>query len=346
MIESKEILLKSRPKGPPRPEDFAIVTRELSEPADGEFLIRNIWMSVDPYMRGRMRAGKSYVAPFELGEPLQGGAVGEVMHSRHPDFEEGQLVLHDKGWREFLLSDGAGVTRLPPTGAPSELYLGLLGMPGMTAYFGLFDVGALQDGDTVFVSGAAGAVGSTVCQLAKIKSCRVVASCGSDEKAKWLTQDIGVDAVINYRDCEDLGAALAAAAPDGVDVFFDNVGGEHLEAALLNMRQFGRIVECGMISEYNLTGEPPVIRYLINTIIKQLKIEGFIVGRYQARWPEAMKVMMEWYHQGLLNSRSTVYEGIERAPEAMIGLFEGHNTGKMLVNLCSQSNLGIEVEFI
>lgn len=346
MVESREVHLVNRPKGLPRAEDFAIVATELGEPGPGEMLVRNIWMSVDPYMRGRMRAGKSYVAPFEVGQVLEGGAVGEVVSSNIDGYEPGDMVLSMAGWREFFLSDGEGIRKLPPTGAPSELYLGLLGMPGMTAYFGLYEVGQLKDGETVFVSGAAGAVGSVVCQLAKIRGCTVIGSCGSDEKAKWIEQEMGADAVINYRNCDDLTKALAEAAPDGIDVYFDNVGGEHLEAALMNMRNRGRIVECGMIADYNATGQLEGTKNLIQIIVRQLRIEGFIVGTYESQFPDAMKVMMNWYHEGQLNARSTVLEGIEKAPEALIGLFEGVNTGKMLVNLCSHEHMGIEVEFI
>jgi NADPH-dependent curcumin reductase CurA len=271
--------------------------------------------------------------------------VGEVMRSHHPDFKPGDMVLHMRGWREYALGDG-GMVKLPPTGAPADLYLGLLGIPGLTAYFGLFDIAGLQKGETVFISGGAGAVGSVAIQLAKIHGCRVIASCGSDEKAHWLREETGADHVINYRTVDDLNAALRAAAPEGIDVYFDNVGGEHLEAALECLKLNGRIAACGMISQYNDVGEGVGIRNLLMVVGKRLTIKGFIVSDYMHRREEALVPMMKWYHEGALNSRSTVFEGIESAPDAMIGLFEGTNTGKMLVNLCSHQQHGIEVEFI
>jgi NADPH-dependent curcumin reductase CurA len=345
MVASREIHLKSRPHGVPRKDNFALVTVEVPEPGAGELLVRNIWMSVDPYMRGRMYDRESYVPPFGLDSALDGGAVGEVMRSNNPAFEPGDLVLHMGGWREFLVSDGTGLQKLPATGAPSELYLGLLGMPGMTAYFGLLEVAALKRGETVFVSSAAGAVGSVVCQLARIHDCRVIGSCGTEDKAEWLRHEMGVDAVINYRATDDLAAALRAAAPKGVDVYFDNVGGDHLEAALACMNTNGRIAACGMIADYNRVGEGVGVRNLMEIVGRRLTVRGFIVSDFFPRFGEAMQPMMKWYHEGRLNSRSTVHEGIEHAVDAMIGLFEGTNTGKMLVNLCSHEH-GIEVEFI
>ncbi len=345
MVASREIHLKSRPHGVPRKDNFSRVTVEVPEPGPGEFLLRNVWMSVDPYMRGRMYDRESYVPPFQLDSPLEGGAVGEVLRSHHPDYQPGDMVLHMRGWREYALGDGS-MTKLPAVGAPSDLYLGLLGMPGLTAYFGLLDVAGLQRGETVFISGGAGAVGSVACQLAKIHGCRVIASCGTDEKAHWLKAEAGADVAINYRSTDDLTATLRAAAPEGIDVYFDNVGGEHLEAALNCMKPQGRIAACGMISQYNDVGEGVGIRNLLLMVSKRLTMRGFIVSDFMHRQAEAFAPMLKWYHDGLLNSRSTVFEGIESAPDAMIGLFEGMNTGKMLVNLCSHQQHGIEVEFI
>ena len=346
MVASREIHLKSRPQGVPRKDNFAVVTVEVPDPGPGQMLVRNIWMSVDPYMRGRMYDRKSYIPPFRLGEVLEGGAVGEVMRSNLEGFEPGDLVLHMGGWREFLLSDGRGMRKLPPTGAPSELYLGLLGMPGLTAYFGLFDVAGLKDGETVFISSAAGAVGSVACQLARIRGCRVIGSCGSEDKAAWLREEMGVDVAINYRSTENLTEALRAAAPAGIDVYFDNVGGLHLEAALDCLKPFGRIAACGMIDDYNRIGEGFGVRNLLQVVGKRLSMRGFIVGDFADRQQEALDIMMKWYHEGQLNARSTVHEGIGNATEALIGLFEGSNTGKMVVNLCSHEQHGIEVEYI
>ena len=342
MTTSREVHLLSRPQGMPRREDFAIVSTEVPEPGPGEFLLRNIWMSVDPYMRGRMYDRESSVPPFALGAPMEGGAIAEVVRSNHPDYEPGDLVLHMLGWREYCLGHG-GMTKLPPTGAPSELYLGLLGMPGMTAYFGLLEVAGLQRNETVFISGAAGAVGSVACQIAKVFGCRVIASCGSHEKARWVREELGADVVIDYRETPDLFAALRKAAPEGIDVYFDNVGGEHLEAALQALKPHGRIAACGMISQYNQLGESVGIRNLLLVVGKRITMRGFIVSDFLPKQDEAFAQMMAWYHDGQLNARSTIYEGIERAPDALIGLFEGSNTGKMLVNL--QEHRGIEVEF-
>jgi len=346
MVASREIHLRSRPHGVPRKDNFNLVTVEVPEPGPGQFLVRNVWMSVDPYMRGRMYDRKSYVPPFQVDAVLDGGAVGEVVRSNNPGFEPGDLVLTMAGWREFFVSDGQGARKLPPTGAPSELYLGLLGMPGTTAYFGLLEVAGLRRGETVFVSGAAGAVGSVVCQLARIHDCRVIGACGSADKAEWLRDEMGVDAVLNYREHADLAQALAEVAPNGIDVYFDNVGGEHLEAALANMNNHGRIAACGMIADYNRAGDGVGVRNLMEIVARRLTVRGFIVTDFQSRLDEAFGPMLKWYHEGRLNARSTVHEGIEHAVDALIGLFEGSNTGKMLVNLCSHEHHGIEVEFI
>src|SRR6266571_5024471 len=275
---SREIHLKRRPVGVPSESDFALAQVPIPEPVAGEVLVRNLYMSVDPYMRGRMVDRASYVAPFPLGQPLDGGCVGQVVKSNGAPFQVGDYVLGFRGWREYYVSDGADLTKIDPHLAPIQAFLGTLGMPGMTAYVGLLDIGRPKEDETVFVSAAAGAVGSIVCQIAKIKGCRVVGSAGSDEKVRWLREEAGVDAAFNYKKVEDLTAQIGRDCPTGIDVYFDNVGGEHLEAALGHMTPHGRIVLCGMISLYNATQPPPGPRNLFLAVTKRLTLQGFIVS--------------------------------------------------------------------
>lgn len=331
-VSSREIRLKRRPVGLPSAEDFELASVEQAAPLAGQILVRNHWMSVDPYMRGRMYDRPSYVPPFALGEPLQGGAVGEVVESLSPDFAPGDLVESMFGWREAFVAPAGAVTKLPKTTAPPQAFLGVLGMPGMTAYGGLLEIGQPKPGDVVFVSGAAGAVGATVCQIAKIKGCTVIGSVGSDDKAAWLKAR-GVDEVINYKTCGDLTAALKAAAPKGIDIYFDNVGGDHLEAALEVARPFARFVECGMISAYNDTAPKPGPRNLIYVVGKSLRIQGFIVTQFMGLRDQFVADMAGWIAEGRLTWQETVIEGVENAPAAFMGLFTGANTGKMLVKL-------------
>lgn len=330
---SREIHLRSRPKGEPEPENFELKTVELPAPQDGQVLIRNRFLSVDPYMRGRMRDTRSYTPPFQLGEPLTGGAVGEVVESASPDFAPGDSVLHMLGWREYALANAKGLTKVDPSLAPLQSYLGVLGMPGMTAYVGLLDIGQPQPGETVFVSGAAGAVGSQVCQIAKIKGCRVVGSAGSPAKVRWLEETAGVDVAINYKETKNLRRALKSASPDGVDVYFENVGGEHLEAALQNMNNFGRIALCGMISVYNATSAQPGPGNLAVMIGKRIKMQGFIVSDHSDRRQDFLQDVSGWMQEGKLQWEETIRQGIEQMPDAFIGLFHGENLGKMLVEV-------------
>lgn len=316
----------------PTLDDFEVAQVSLPALAAGELLVKNTWMSVDPYMRGRMIERKSYVPPFQIGEPLQGGAVGEVIASSNPNFAVGDTVLSMLGWRECFVSDGAGLTKVDPTLASASAYLGILGMPGMTAYAGLLRVGAPKAGETVFVSAASGAVGALVCQIAKQKGCRVIGSVGSDQKADWL-RSLGVDAVLNYKTCGDLTSALADAAPSGVDVYFENVGGDHLVAALEAMNPFGRIVMCGMISGYNDVERSPGPPNLFHMIGKNLRMEGFIVTQLWDMHPAFLKDMAAWIAAGEIQWKETVEEGIENAPRAFMNLFTGDNFGKMLVRL-------------
>jgi NADPH-dependent curcumin reductase CurA len=333
MQSSREVVLKSRPVGMPVADNFDIVTRALPALGEGQVLVRNTWMSVDPYMRGRMIERKSYVPPFQLGEVLQGGAVGTILESNHPDFAAGDPVLNQLGWREGFVSDGRGLTKIDASIAPVQAYLGVLGMPGMTAYASLLRIGEPQPGETVFVSAASGAVGAIVCQIAKLKGCRVVGSVGSDKKAAWLSDKLGVDAVINYKTCGNLLDALREAAPDGVDIYFENVGGVHLEAALEAMNPFGRIIMCGMISGYNAVERQPGPSNLFNMIGKNLRMQGFIVTQLWDMHPAFLKDMAQWIPDGDIRWKETVEEGIENAPGAFLNLFSGDNFGKMLVRL-------------
>ena len=332
-ITSREIRLKQRPTGLPSAEDFELVTVTLPQPGPGEVVVRNLYMSVDPYMRGRMVDRKSYVPPFALGETLQGGAVGQVIESKSDKFKVGDYVLHGLGWRQYLISDGKGLAPIDPSIAPVQTFLGAVGMPGQTAYFGLLDIGQPQTGETVFVSAAAGAVGSMVCQIAKLKGCRVVGSVGSQAKVDWLLSELGIDAAFNYKEVDSLKAELGRQCPNGIDIYFENVGGEHLEAALTHMNQNGRIPVCGMISQYNATEATPGPNNLGLIIGKRLKLQGYIVSDYRARTAEFYTDMKDWIAAGQIKSQETIVEGIENAPNAFIGLFTGENMGKMLVKL-------------
>ncbi|EAQ77672.1 NADP-dependent oxidoreductase [Blastopirellula marina] len=330
---SKQIELASRPSGLPTLSNFKLTTAELSPIKEGEFLVKNLWMSVDPYMRGRMKAGKSYVPPFQMGEPLEGGCIGEVVESRHDKFPAGDIVLGNLGWREYWKSTGEGVTVVDPQLAPVQAYLGVLGMTGMTAWVGLHKIAELQAGSTLFVSAASGAVGSVVCQLAKAKNCRVIGSAGKAEKIAWLKEKGGVDAVINYKQTEDLAGELAQLAPDGIDVYFDNVGGDHLEAAIEVMNDFGCCVECGMISIYNATEPTMAPRNLFKVVAKRIRMQGFIVVDHMQDQKEFIQAMAPLIKSGEVVWEESVTEGLEKAPQAFIGLFNGDNLGKQLVRI-------------
>jgi NADPH-dependent curcumin reductase CurA len=333
MTQSREIRLVSRPAGTPEAANFELATVDVGAPGAGEVLVRNTWMSVDPYMRGRMTDRASYVPPFRLGEALQGGALGEVVASGAEGFAPGDLVSSMFGWREAFVAPAAALEKLPrQEGVPDQAFLGVLGMPGLTGYAGLREIGQPKPGETVFVSGGAGAVGSVVAQVAKAMGCTVVATAGSDAKCDWL-RSRGIDHAINYRTCGSLLDAVRAAAPKGIDVYFDNVGGEHLEVAIEVARPFARFAECGMIANYNDTAPAPGPHNIIQVVGKSLRIRGFIVSEFAALRPQFRNDMMGWIAAGKMAWEETVFEGIERAPEAFIGLFSGANTGKMLVKL-------------
>ena len=322
--------LKSRPEGMPVAENFELKETQLGKPDKGEMLVRNLWLSVDPYMRGRMNDVKSYVPPFQLGAPMDGGAVGEVVESKADGFAPGYLVQHMAGWRDEAVVDARTANKLPELGVSPELFLGVLGVTGMTAYFGLLDAASAKEGDMVFVSAAAGAVGSVVVQIAKAKGMKVIGSAGGDEKCDFV-RSLGADQVIDYKAGPVL-KSLAAAAPDGIDVYFDNVGGDHLDAAFALARQNARFAVCGMIEGYN-TGQPTSLRFAMRIISARIRLKGFIVFDYFPRMGEFFSDMGPWLASGAVKSRETVVEGLEKTPEAFLGLFEGANTGKMLVRL-------------
>ncbi|MEW1679896.1 NADP-dependent oxidoreductase [Streptomyces sp. T12] len=330
---AREWQLASRPVGWPEPENFAFVEAEVRAPGEGQVLVRNEYLSVDPYMRGRMSAAKSYVAPYELGKAMQGGAVGEVVASNAEGMSVGDHVLHFHGWREYAVVDAKTAVKVDPEAAPLSAYLGVLGMTGLTAYAGLLRTASFKEGDSVFVSGAAGAVGSQVGQIAKLKGAsRVIGSAGSDEKVKLLTEEYGFDAAFNYKD-GPVSEQLRAAAPDGVDVYFDNVGGDHLEAAIGSLNRDGRIAVCGAISVYNNTEAAPGPKNLARLIQTRGRIEGFLVGDHYDLQPQFVQEVGAWIRSGELKYRETVVEGIENNLEAFLGVLRGDNTGKMIVKL-------------
>ena len=300
---------------------------------ENQLLVKNLFMSVDPYMRGRMIDRKSYIPPFQVGQALEGGSVGEVLESNHGQFQTGDVVVSFLGWREYFVSDGVGLTKIDPGETPVQAYLGTLGMPGLTAYCGLLDIGKPVAGETVFVSAASGAVGSIVAQIARIKGCKVVGSAGSDEKVAWLKETAGARDAFNYKTAVDLVETVGRLCPDGIDVYYENVGGLHLEAALEHMNTGGRIVMCGLIDQYNATEPPAGPSNLGYVISKKLRMQGFIVMDYMDRLPQFYADMGKWIADGAIQWKETVMEGIEQAPAAFIGLFEGRNFGKMVVKL-------------
>ncbi len=329
----RQIVLASRPSGWPTEDNFALTEAARPGLADGEIRVRNLFMSVDPYMRGRMNDVPSYVPSFRLGEPLEGGAIGEVTESRSADLKEGDLVLHMLGWRDEAVLPARQARKVTPEkGLSPSAYLGVLGMTTLTAYVGLLDIAAFKPGEVVFVSGAAGAVGSMAGQIAKLKGAgRVIGSAGSDEKVRWL-REIGFDAAFNYRDGSVMDQ-LREAAPDGIDVYFDNVGADHLDAALVVLRNHGRVAMCGAIANYNATQPPAGPRNLGLAVSKRLTLRGFIIVDHGDRMPAMVSDVSGWLAGGQLTHAETVVDGLAQAPGAFIDLLRGGNTGKMLVRL-------------
>ncbi len=333
---AREIVLTSRPQGAPVPDNFALRERELAAPEADQALVRNLVLSVDPYMRGRMNDVPSYVSPFQLDEPMEGGAVGEVVESRIDGISPGDLVLHNFGWRDHAVVPAAGCRRIDPEIAAPSAYLGVLGMPGLTAYAGLLRIAAMQPGDIVFVSGAAGAVGSMAGQIARLKGAsRVIGSAGSAAKVEHV-RSLGFDDALDYTQ-GPVHRQLRDLAPDGIDVYFDNVGGDHLEAAIGALRRGGRVALCGAISAYNATSVPPGPRNLALAIGKRLTLRGFIVFDHEDLRPEFEREVGGWVRDDSLRWEQTTVTGLDNAPKAFIGLLAGENTGKMVVDLTEEA---------
>jgi NADPH-dependent curcumin reductase CurA len=330
--QSREVRLASRPNGVPTLDNFAFATVDIPEPKPGEVLVRNVCMSVDPYMRGRMNEGRSYVPPFQIGQPLEGGAVGRVIASRDEKLHVGAWVQSFHGWREVFVAPASTLQIVDTSVAPPSTYLGILGITGLTAWVGLFRIASLKEGETVFVSGGAGAVGSAACQFAKMHSCRVIASAGSEAKVAYLRDELKVDYAFNYQDGEPLNH-LKQGAPEGFDVYFDNTGGPQLEAALAVLRTYGRVAMCGGIAGYNTPVPGP--RNMVLAIGKRLRLEGFIVSDHIKEMPAFLGEAMPALQSGKLISRETFVEGLDRAPAALIDLLRSgaRNTGKMIVKL-------------
>ena len=330
-MQNREIRLASRPTGVPTLENFQLVDTAMPERASDEVLVRLRYISVDPYLRGRMREGKSYVAPFEVGQAIQSGAVGEVIESGSPKLNPGDLVSGMFGWRLYDVAKADAVLKVIPGVSPTTA-LGVLGMPGLTAYFGLLDIGQPAAGETVVVSGAAGAVGMTVCQIAKIKGCRVVGTAGSDEKNEYLRNELGVDATINYKTA-NLLTALKEACPNGIDVYFDNVGGDVSDAVFPLLNDGARIVICGQISMYNAAKPDVGLRPQPFLLVSKALMKGFIISQYANRFAEGVTQLAEWFISGKLKHAETIAEGFENTPQAFIGLFSGDNLGKQIVKI-------------
>ena len=332
---NRQILLKSRPVGEPKESDFALVETPIPEPEEGEVLNRTVYLSLDPYMRGRMSDRASYAAPVELGSVMVGGGVSQVMQSNHPQFSAGDFVLGYDGWQAYGVSKGETLRKLDPKQASISYALGITGMPGMTAYFALLDVGQPQSGETVVISAASGAVGSVAGQIAKIKGCRVVGVAGSDAKCDYVMKELGFDECIN-RNTQDLSSALKAACPDGIDVYFDNTAGAILEAVLQQLNLGARIPLVGLISQYNAENPPPGPN-LMPLLVKRALIKGFLVSDYQQRQAEFLNDVVQWLQVGKLKYKEDVVEDLENAPRAFIGLLQGKNFGKLIVKVSDDS---------
>jgi NADPH-dependent curcumin reductase len=327
-----QVQLASRPAGWVKESDFRVVETAIPPPSDGQVLIKNLYLSLDPYMRGRMNDTRSYAAKVEIGDVMTGETVGEIVQSRHPLFKTGDTVAGRVGWQQYALSDGKDLRKVDPNLVPISTYLGVVGMPGVTAWVGLLDIGQPKPGETVVVSAASGAVGSVVGQLAKIKGTRVVGIAGGKEKCDYVVKELGFDHCIDHRS-SDIGKALAEATPKGIDVYFENVGGPILDAVLLRCNPFARIPLCGMVSQYNATDERYGVKNLMMAVGMRIKLQGFIVSDHLDRWPEALKQLAQGVRDGKIKYRETVTQGLENAPRAFIGMLKGENFGKQLVKI-------------
>ena len=330
---NKQITLAARPVGFPKESDFKLVESPLPTLGPGQMLVRALYLSVDPYMRGRMSSAKSYAASVELGGVMMGGVVGQVVESRHPQFAAGEIVQGMFGWQQYAASDGEGVRKVDPKLAPISTALGVLGMPGMTAYFGLLEIGKPQPGETVVISGAAGAVGSLVGQIAKIVGCHTVGIAGTEEKVRYVVEELKFDSAFDYHSTANYHRRLTELCPQGVDVYFDNVGGALTDAVvrLINVR--ARLVICGQISQYNLRRPETGPRWLWALLVKQARAEGFLVFQFADRFEEGLRQMARWFQEGKLKYRESIIEGIENAPRAFLGMLKGENIGKQLVKV-------------
>ncbi|MCB2197472.1 MAG: NADP-dependent oxidoreductase [Bacteroidetes bacterium] len=333
MKQTRTIVLKSRPKGKPELTDFEFSTSEINELKEGEVLLSTKYVSVDPYLRGRMSDAPSYIPPFELNKPLASGIIAEVLESKSSDFPAGTYVVGMLQWKEKQVAKTDGLLKVDPDKAPLSAYLGILGMTGLTAYFGLTEIGKPKKGETLLVTGAAGAVGSVVGQIGKILGLKVVGIAGTDEKVKMLKSEFGFDQAINYKTTENMSESIANACPEGVDIYFDNVGGEISDAALFNINKFSRTVNCGAISVYNNTTPPKSISVHPFLIKKSSSMQGFVISDFTDKHPEGMKQLTEWLSQDKLKYTETIRDGFEMIPQAFLDLFEGKNKGKMIVKL-------------
>jgi len=330
-MENKKVVLASRPKGWVTEENFRLESTPAPQPKDGEVLVKNLWLSLDPYMRGRMNDAKSYAAKQELGEVMIGGTVGEVVESKNPKFAVGDKVLGMFGWQQYGLSNGAGLNKIDASRVPMQAFLGVLGMPGVTAWVGLLDICQPKAGETVVVSAASGAVGSVVGQIAKLKGCRAVGIAGGKAKCDYVVKELGFDACVDYK-AGKLRDDLKAAVPSGIDCYFENVGGEILDAALARMNAFSRIAVCGLISQYNAT-EPYGVKNFQSILTNRIKVQGFIVSDRMELWAKALPELIGWVAGGRIKYRESVAQGLENAPKAFIGLLKGENFGKQLVKI-------------
>ena len=330
---ARQFKLAARPVGMPKESDFSLVESPMPRAGEDQVLVKTLYLSVDPYMRGRITGVRTYADPVNIGDTMVGGAVGQVVESHHAGFAAGDFILGNWGWQEYAVVEGQTLHKLNPNLAPISTALGVLGMPGMTAYFGFLEICRPQPGEVVVVSGAAGAVGSLVGQIAKVKGCRVVGIAGTEEKVHWLVNDLGFDAAFNYKSCADYTAKLKEICPLGIDCYFDNVGGAITDCLFPLLNVFGRVSVCGQISMYNLEKPEPGPRLLPFVLVKQLKVEGFIVTRWQGHWGEGITQMAQWLKEGKIHYREDIVEGFGSTVKAFIGMLQGENTGKMLVKV-------------
>jgi NADPH:quinone reductase len=333
MATNRKITLAARPVGYPKETDFNLVEDPVPAPGPGEMLVRIVYLSLDPYMRGMMSDRKSYARPIQIGEVMVGGTVGKVVQSNHPDYVKGDIVLSTMGWQEYAISDGTGLRKIDPQVAPISTALGVLGMPGLTAYFGLLDITNPKPGETVVISGAAGAVGTVAGQIAKLKGCRVIGIAGSDAKINYLVRELGFDAAFNYRSVENYYEVLHEICPEGIDVYFDNVGGAITDAVFRLLKPRARLSVCGQISLYNMEKPDVGPRLLPHLLVNQARAEGFLVFQFAERYAEGLAELTNWLRNGKLKYREDIVEGIGNAPRAFIAMLQGRNMGKQLVKL-------------